>query len=257
MIEVRGITKSFGAVTALAGVDFTVQRGETFGLLGPNGAGKTTTMAVLAGLLRPDRGEVWIDGKRDPTVPAVRRCLGVAPQELAIYEELSAEENLRFFGRLFGLGGRDLAARVDEGLAFAGLEARRRDRAGTFSGGMKRRLNLACALVHGPAVLLCDEPTVGVDPQSRQHILDGIQRLRHGGLTLVYTTHHLEEAAQLCDRVAIVDRGRVLALDTVAELVRRHGDPGPDAAAASAAGGSGAGLHGVFLRLTGRELRDT
>jgi ABC-2 type transport system ATP-binding protein len=255
MIEVRGVVKSFGAVQALAGVDFTVHRGETFGLLGPNGAGKTTTMAMLAGLLRPDRGEVWIDGRRDPTSPSVRACLGIAPQELAIYEELSAEENLRFFGRLHGWCGRALAARVDEGLAFAGLEARRRDRAGTFSGGMKRRLNLACALVHDPAVLLCDEPTVGVDPQSRQHILDGIQRLRHRGLTLVYTTHHLEEAAQLCDRVAIVDGGRLLALDTVAELVRRHGDAGAQAAGNGAAGGD-AGLHGVFLRLTGRELRD-
>ena len=156
MIEVRGVVKCFGAVQALAGVDFTVHRGETFGLLGPNGAGKTTTMAMLAGLLRPDRGEVWIDGRRDPTLPSVRACLGIAPQELAIYEELSAEENLRFFGRLHGWWGSALAARVDEGLAFAGLEARRRDRAGTFSGGMKRRLNLACELVHYPAVLLCD-----------------------------------------------------------------------------------------------------
>lgn len=253
MIEVRAVEKRFGSVQALAGMEFTVRRGEAFGLLGPNGAGKTTTMLLLAGVLRPDRGEVWIDGQRDPTRPSVRRGLGVAPQGLAIYDELTAEENLRFFGKLHGWTAAALAERVANGLEFAGLTARRRDRAGTFSGGMKRRLNLACALVHDPAVLLCDEPTVGVDPQSRQHILDSLDRLRRSGLTLVYTTHHLEEAQRLCDRVAIVDRGRVLALDSVAALAEAHAADGDAAAAA----GDPVDLQRVFLRLTGRELRDS
>jgi ABC-2 type transport system ATP-binding protein len=254
MIELRGVEKRFGAVQAVAGIDFTVQRGEAFGLLGPNGAGKTTTLLLLAGVLRPDRGEVWLNGQRDPTRAVVRRCLGVAPQGLAIYDELSAEENLRFFGRLHGWSGGALAERVAQGLEFAGLETRRRDRAGTFSGGMKRRLNLACALVHDPKVLICDEPTVGVDPQSRNHILASIEQLRQDGLTLVYTTHYIEEAQRLCDRVAIVDHGKVLALDTVAGLVRAHGaEPGSPPAGSY---GDGADLQRVFMHLTGRELRD-
>ncbi len=246
MIEVRGLEKRFGAVQAVAGLDFTVQPGEAFGLLGPNGAGKTTTILMLVGVLRPDRGVVTIDGQRDPTRAAVRRCLGVAPQGLAIYDELSAEENLRFFGRLHGWSGEALGERVAWGLEFAGLQARRSDRAGTFSGGMKRRLNLACALVHDPKVLICDEPTVGVDPQSRHHILAGIEQLKRNGLTLVYTTHYIEEVQQLCDRVAIVDHGRMLALDTVPRLLAAHGGDAVDRP----------DLQHVFLRLTGRELRD-
>jgi ABC-2 type transport system ATP-binding protein len=246
MIEVRGLTKRFGAVQAVAGIDFTVQPGEAFGLLGPNGAGKTTTILMLVGVLRPDQGEVRIDGQPDPTRATVRRCLGIAPQGLAIYDELSADENLRFFGRLHGWSGKALGERVAWGLEFAGLQARRSDRAGAFSGGMKRRLNLACALVHDPKVLICDEPTVGVDPQSRHHILAGIEQLKRSGLTLVYTTHYIEEVQQLCDRVAIVDHGRVLAHDTVPQLLAAHGGDAVDRP----------DLQHVFLRLTGREMRD-
>ena len=153
----------------------------------------------------------------------MRRCLGVAPQELAIYEELTGAENLAFFGRLYGLSGARLAGRVDWGLEMAGLTERRRDRAGKYSGGMKRRLNLACALVHEPKILFCDEPTVGVDPQSRNHIFESIDALKKSGMTLVYTTHYIEEAQRLCDRVAIIDHGEVLALDSVDALITAHG----------------------------------
>ncbi|MBZ5637327.1 MAG: ABC transporter ATP-binding protein [Acidobacteriia bacterium] len=225
MIEARGLRKSFGAITAVDGVSFALHRGETFGLLGPNGAGKTTTILLLVGALSPDQGEVLVNGATDPTRPGVRRAIGVAPQSLSLYGELTAEENLAFFGRLYGLRGRVLGERVARGLAFAGLEPRRGDRVSTFSGGMQRRLNLACALVHDPPLLLLDEPTVGVDPQSRNHVFESIEALRRDGRTILYTTHYIEEAQRLCDRVAIMDHGRILALDTVDRLIERHGGP--------------------------------
>jgi len=223
MIDVRGLRKQFGALRAVDDVSFSVRPGEAFGLLGPNGAGKSTTIHMIAGVLAPDVGEVSIDGSSDPTKPAIRAQLGVAPQDLAIYEELTGEENLAFFGRLYGLSGSRLKERVGWGLEFSGLADRAKDRAGKYSGGMKRRLNLACALVHEPKVLICDEPTVGVDPQSRNHIFEGIQQLGKEGCTLLYTTHYMEEAEKLCDRVAIMDKGRVLACDTVDQLISAHG----------------------------------
>lgn len=223
MIEARSLSKRYGDVQAVDGVSFAVAAGEAFGLLGPNGAGKTTTIHMLAGALAPDAGEVTVAGERDPSRPEVRRRIGVAPQGLAIYEELTGEENLATFGRLYGLKGTALAARVDWALDFAGLTDRRKHRAGTYSGGMKRRLNLACALVHEPALLICDEPTVGVDPQSRHHVFEAIERLRAAGTTLLYTTHYMEEAQRLCDRVAIMDHGRILAVDTVDALIEQHG----------------------------------
>ncbi|RKY21005.1 MAG: ABC transporter ATP-binding protein [Planctomycetota bacterium] len=223
MIEVSQLCKRFGETCAVDGVSFRVGEGEAFGLLGPNGAGKTTTILMLVGALRPDAGQVALGGRPDPTRPEVRRIIGVAPQGLAIYPELSGQENLAFFGRVYGLSGAKLAARVDWALEFAGLSERRKDRAGSYSGGMQRRLNLACALVHEPRVLVCDEPTVGVDPQSRNHIFESLEQLRSEGLTLLYTTHYMEEAQRLCDRVAIMDHGRVLALDTVPALIERHG----------------------------------
>jgi ABC-2 type transport system ATP-binding protein len=223
MIEARGLEKRYGAVAAVDGVSFTIGSGETFGLLGPNGAGKTTTLMMLVGALAPDSGEVRIDGRGSPDDPELRRMVGVAPQGLAIYEELTAEENLAFFGRLYGLAGGRLRERVDWALEFAGLTDRRRQRASKHSGGMKRRLNLACALVHEPRILFCDEPTVGVDPQSRNHVFESIEALRAQGCTLVYTTHYMEEAQRLCDRVAIMDRGKVLALDGVSALIERYG----------------------------------
>jgi ABC-2 type transport system ATP-binding protein len=247
MIEVRDLQKRYGALRAVDGVSFTIARGETFGLLGPNGAGKTTAILMMAGALRPDGGGVAVDGKPDPMRAEVRRALGIAPQSLAIYEELTADENLTFFGRLQGLGGKRLRERVDWCLEFAQLQDRRAGRVATFSGGMKRRLNLACALVHEPKVLFCDEPTVGVDPQSRNHVFESIERLRRDGTTIVYTTHYMEEAQRLCDRVAIVDHGRVLAEGTVGELIERHGGAAlveaelrapPDAVAATALPGA-------------------
>jgi len=223
MIEARGLGKRYGDLVAVEDVSFTVARGEAFGLLGPNGAGKTTTIHMLAGVLVPDAGEVTIGGLRDPLRPETRRQVGVAPQSLAIYEDLTGEENLSLFARLYGLGGGRLRERVTWGLEFAGLTDRRRKRVHTYSGGMKRRLNLACALVHEPSVLVCDEPTVGVDPQSRNHLFESIEALSRSGTTLLYTTHYMEEAQRLCDRVAIMDKGRILALDTVEALIDAHG----------------------------------
>jgi ABC-2 type transport system ATP-binding protein len=222
-IQVHDLKKSYGTLNAVDGVSFEVARGETFGLLGPNGAGKSTTIGMIVGALRPDHGSVTVDGETDPTRPALRRRIGVAPQSLALYEEMTAEENLAFFGSLYGLSGARLRARVEWALAFAGLDDRRRDRVRTYSGGMQRRLNLVCGLIHDPPVLLMDEPTVGVDPQSRNAIFESIEALKREGRTIVYTTHYMEEAERLCDRVAIMDRGKILALDTVDGLLRAHG----------------------------------
>lgn len=224
-IVVERLGKRFGDVVAVDGVGFEVGQGETFGLLGPNGAGKTTTIGILCGLVKPDSGTVSLDGKNDPMRPDVRASLGVVPQSLALYEELTAQANLEFFGRINGLAGRKLRERVATYLELAGLTQRRRDRVATFSGGMKRRLNLVCSLLHEPAILLLDEPTVGVDPQSRNLIFDTIEKLRSAGRTILYTTHYMEEAQRLCDHVAILDHGKLLVLDTVANLIARHGGP--------------------------------
>jgi ABC-2 type transport system ATP-binding protein len=223
VIEARNLSKRYGQLQAVDGVSLTLKKGEAFGLLGPNGAGKTTLIHMLVGALVPDAGEVRVGGEPDPGRPSVRRRIGVAPQTLAIYEELTGGENLATFGRLYGLSGPALRERTDWALEFAGLTDRRRHLVKTYSGGMKRRLNLACALMHEPAVLVCDEPTVGVDPQSRNHVFESIERLRKDGLTLLYTTHYMEEAQRLCDRVAIMDHGRILAVDTVEALIQAHG----------------------------------
>jgi ABC-2 type transport system ATP-binding protein len=219
LIQVDALRKSFGSLPAVDGISFAIARNETFGLLGPNGAGKTTTLHMLAGLLRPDSGSIALSGSRGD----VRRSLGLAPQSLSLYPDLTGEENCRFFGRLYGLSGSRLKERVGHVLALAGLEERKQDRVDTYSGGMQRRLNLACALVHDPPLLLLDEPTAGVDPQSRNHLFESLEALRQQGKTLVYTTHYMEEAQRLCDRVAIMDHGRILALDTVDRLIEKHG----------------------------------
>ncbi|HYD50954.1 MAG TPA: ABC transporter ATP-binding protein [Terriglobales bacterium] len=232
--------KVFGSIVALAGLDLEVRRGETLALLGPNGAGKTTLMHLLAGITRPDSGTIAVGGD-DPTRARVRRGIGIAPQGLAIYPRLTAAENLRFFGQLYGLRGATLAAAVRQGLVLADLENRASDRAGTFSGGMKRRLNLACALIHQPRLLLLDEPTAGVDPQSRHHLFRAIASLQSAGLTLIYSTHLMEEAEQLCERVAIIDHGAVVAVGSTAEVLQHHQSPD---------------LQSLFLSLTGSELRD-
>jgi ABC-2 type transport system ATP-binding protein len=222
-IAVKKLCKRFGDIVAVDGVGFEVGRAEMFGLLGPNGAGKTTTIGILCGLVRPDGGTVRLDGKTDPMRPDVRASLGVVPQSLALYDELTAQGNLEFFGRINGLAGRRLRDRAAACLDLAGLTQRRRDRVATFSGGMKRRLNLVCSLLHEPAILLLDEPTVGVDPQSRNLIFDTIEKLRSDGRTILYTTHYMEEAQRLCDRVAILDHGKMLVVDTVANLIAQHG----------------------------------
>ncbi len=222
MLEVRDLRKSYGSTPAVAGVSFRVEAGEMFGLLGPNGAGKSTTLSIVSGLLDADAGEVLLAGqpfrssRRD-----LKHLLGIVPQDLAIYLELTARENLRFFGQLYNLSGGDLEARVDEVLAAVALSDRADDRAATFSGGMKRRLNLGAALVHRPKLLLLDEPTTGVDPQSRNHIFEEVRRLNAAGLTIVYTSHYMEEVQSLCPRVGILDHGKLIACDTVAHLLRQ------------------------------------
>jgi len=252
VLEIRGLDAAYGDVPVLSGVTLRVGAGEIVALLGPNGAGKSTTISLLVGALVPDSGEVRV-GDGDPADAATRLGIGVAPQSLALYDELSGDENLALFGRLYGLSGAKLAERVDWALAFAGLADRRRDRVKTYSGGMKRRLNMACALVHDPPVLLFDEPTVGVDPQSRNHIFEAIEQLKAGGRTILYTTHYMEEAERLCDRVAIVDHGHVIALGSPRELtealdVSHLPPPEPRKTTAT--------LEDVFVSLTGRTLRD-
>lgn len=222
MLEVRELRKCFGNKTAVDGISFRVEPGTIFGLLGPNGAGKSTTIAMMVGITKPDSGTVTVaDGS--PTDASVRNSIGIAPQSLAIYEDLSAEENLRFCARLYGLSKAEESERVAWALNLAGLGDRRTERSSRFSGGMKRRLNLACALVHHPKVVFLDEPTVGVDPQSRNFIFDAIERLRDEGLTVLYTTHYMEEAERLCDQIAIMDNGRILAAGSVNELTDRYG----------------------------------
>jgi linearmycin/streptolysin S transport system ATP-binding protein len=222
-IRIVELQKKFAELTAVAGISLDIQRGENFGLLGPNGAGKTTTLNMIVGLLRPDSGYIEIDGARDTNSAAVKKRIGTAPQSLSLYEEMTAVENLSFFGRLYGLAGKKLSERIDWTLSFSGLHDRKADMVKTFSGGMQRRLNLACALVHDPTVLLLDEPTVGVDPQSRNHIFDSIEKLNSQGTTVLYTTHYMEEAQRLCDRVAIIDKGKILAVDSVDKLIEQHG----------------------------------
>ena len=225
MIKADNLTKRYGNTIALDDVSFEVQKGETFGLLGPNGAGKTTTIKLLCGLLKPDGGKVTLDGKTDPSLVEVRLSLGVVPQALAIYEELSAQENLRFFGRIYGLSGRMLKERMRNSLEIAGLTQRSKERVSKYSGGMKRRLNMVCSLLHEPPLLLLDEPTVGVDPQSRNLIFETIEAMKKQGRTIIYTTHYMEEAQRLCDRVAILDYGKILDMDTVENLIVKHGGP--------------------------------
>lgn len=220
MLEVRDLRKNYGRTPALAGVTFKVGAGEMFGLLGPNGAGKTTLMSIISGLLAPTDGEVFLDGRPfHRSDREMRRLIGIVPQDLAIYAELSARENLRFFGQLYGLGGKTLEDRVASILNAIALADRADDRTGTFSGGMKRRLNLGAALVHEPKILLLDEPTTGVDPQSRNHIFEEVRRLNALGMTIVYTSHYMEEVQSLCPRIGIIDQGKLIACDALANLL--------------------------------------
>jgi len=243
LLECRDLRKRYGERTAVDGVSFSISAGETYGLLGPNGAGKTTTISMVCGLLRRDGGEVLLDGKpMDVGATEAKAILGLVPQDLAIYPDLTARENLRFFGRLQRLGGRELGTRVDEVLELTGLTDRADERTDAYSGGMKRRLNIGIGLLHRPRLLVLDEPTVGVDPQSRNAILSGIEDLESAGMAILYTTHYMEEAERLCDRIGIIDEGRIRAEGTRHELVALIGEKdrvslhatGPLAAAATA-----------------------
>jgi ABC-2 type transport system ATP-binding protein len=307
LIRVETLAKKYGDKTAVDGISFAVAAGEIYGLLGPNGAGKTTTLSMIAGLLAPDSGRITLDGVDLAAEPIrCKRLLGVVPQEVALYEELSALENLRFWGGLYGLRGRALGEAVERALARVELAGRARDPVKTYSGGMKRRLNLALGLVHSPRAVLLDEVTVGIDPQARASILDVVREAAGAGTAVLYTTHYLEEAERLCDRIGIVDHGRLLAEGTLDELKAQLGEQevvtlsgrfAPEAARAAldglpevrvisadegriaftAGGGGAAGLLGaiygkglaidrvaieppslntLFLKLTGRELRD-
>ena len=220
MLTLASITKRYGSITALDNVSLDVAPGEFFGLLGPNGAGKSTLMSLVAGLRPPDSGTIVVNGA-SITMAAVdaRRGLGLVPQAIALFTELTAEENLRIFGELQGLRGAELTTRVDEALAAVQLEDRRRSLVKTFSGGMQRRLNLVAALLHRPKLLLCDEPTVGVDPQSRNAIFEYLEHLNRSGVTIIYSTHYMEEAERLCSRIAIIDHGKILALGSLGELL--------------------------------------
>jgi ABC-2 type transport system ATP-binding protein len=224
-IEASNLAKQFKEIKAVNGVSFRVEAGEIFSLLGPNGAGKSTTISMLSGLLAPSRGEASIAGHSIRTASsAARSALGVVPQDIALYGDLSARENLVFWGKMYGLRGRQLNQRVDEVLEMIGLTDRQKGRVDTFSGGMKRRVNIGVALLHKPEVVIMDEPTVGIDPQSRRHILDSVIELNRQGMTVLYTTHYMEEAEELSNHIAIMDQGSIIACGTHSELVQLVGE---------------------------------
>ena len=308
MLKVENLRKTFGDLVAVDEVSFEAEPGRVYGLLGPNGAGKTTTISMLCGLLRPDRGKAWVGGIDVWSQPVeAKRLLGFVPQEIVLYGNLSGMQNLKFWGGLYGLSGSRLKRRAEEILELVGLQDRARDRISTYSGGMKRRLNLGAGLMHSPKILLLDEPTVGIDPQAREHLLGVVKQLAEDGATVVYTSHYLDEVERLCDEITIIDEGKVLAAGTLHELrklvghgrvVILHGrmDAGLLDQALEDLGGAKRvtsddhqamiavephlsapalmsrlyehkidvsemsirepDLHGVFLALTGRELRD-
>ncbi len=223
MLSVRGLRKSFGARIAVDSVGFAIAAGEIYGLLGPNGAGKTTSISMIAGILARDDGEITIDGINIDAGPPARALIGIVPQAITLYLDLTARENLDFWGRMYDLRGDTLRTRVEEALSAVGLTPRADDIASTYSGGMQRRLNLACGILHRPKLLILDEPTVGVDPQSRSAIFDLVERLRDEGTAILYTTHYMEEAERLCARIGIIDAGKLIAEGTRSELVANLG----------------------------------
>ncbi len=225
ILEVHNLVKKYGDFTAVNGISFDIQEGEIFSLLGPNGAGKTTTISVLSTLYAPSGGEASVGGYSLARQPMeVRKLIGVVPQDLALYDDLTARENLSFWGQMYNLSGRALATRIDEVLEQIGLKDKASQRIRTYSGGMKRRVNIGVGLLHRPRLLFMDEPTVGIDPQSRRAILDSVKELNHQGMTVLYTTHYMEEAQELSNRVGIIDHGELIALGTQAELTRQVGE---------------------------------
>lgn len=248
-VDVQRLVKTFGRHEAVKGVSFTIGRGEIFGLLGPNGAGKSTTINMMCGYLQPTAGDAIIGGfSITREARRVKSIIGVVPQEIALYKDLTSLENLEFFGKIYNLSAQERKQRAEELLHFVGLYERRKEAVKTFSGGMQRRINMAVALMHQPGFLLMDEPTVGVDPQSRENIFETIEKLRDQGTTILYTTHYMEEAERLCNHIAIMDEGRIIALGTLEDLLalrdqtrevqRPHG------------------LQELFIQLTGKTLRD-
>ncbi len=225
ILEVKELVKKYGDFTAVNGISFEIMEGEIFSLLGPNGAGKTTTISMLSTLYVPTSGEATVGGHSITKEPmAVRNLIGVVPQDLALYEDLTARENLTFWGQMYGLSGKALKIRVEEVLEQIGLTDRAKERVKAYSGGMKRRVNIGVGLLHKPRLLFMDEPTVGIDPQSRRAILDSVKDLNKQGMTVLYTTHYMEEAEELSDRVGIVDHGELIALGTQAELTKQVGE---------------------------------
>ena len=225
ILEAHHLVKKFGELTAVNDISFEIEQGTIFSLLGPNGAGKTTTISMLSTLISPTSGDATVDGHsitRDPM--AVKRAIGVVPQEIALYEDLTALENLNFWGQMYGLSGKALATRVDEVLEQVDLKDRAKERIKTYSGGMKRRVNIAAGLLHKPRLLFMDEPTVGIDPQSRRSILESVKLLQKAGMTVLYTTHYMEEAQELSDRVGIIDHGQLIAIGTQKELTAQVGE---------------------------------
>lgn len=250
LIEIKGLSKQYDSLKAVDNVSFEVMDGEVFGLLGPNGAGKSTLIAMLTTLLKPDSGEIIINGFNLSTQQSeIKKILGLVPQEIALYPTLTARENLMFWGRMYGLKGTLLKERVDEALDIAGLMDRAKQRIDSYSGGMKRRINIAAALLHRPRILIMDEPTVGIDPQSRNHILETVLKLNRDGMTVIYTSHYMEEVEFLCSKVAIMDHGKIIAKGSKEELKRSIGDTDTINIEQS-------NLESVFLQLTGRALRD-
>lgn len=245
LLTIRDLHYCYGERVAVDSLSFEIGRGQIFGLLGPNGAGKTTAISCIAGLLASWTGTMEFESKPFRAANSIddRRRIGFVPQELAIYPNLTAEENLNFFAKLCGVPKSERADGVNRNLELAGLIDRRKDLVCTFSGGMKRRLNLAVGLMHSPPLVLLDEPTVGVDPQSRNHVFDTLLRLKAEGYSLLYTTHYMEEAQRLCDVIAIMNAGQIMAVGTARELAEQIGEPDAD-------------LERVFLHLTGRSLRD-
>jgi len=220
MLKVENLYKNYGNIRAVDGISFEVKRGEVFGLLGPNGAGKSTTISIISTLIPPTRGEIIFEGESILKNPKnIRQKLGVVPQDIALYPTLSGYENLRFWGNLYGLKGQELKQRINETANIIGLHERLKDKVEKYSGGMKRRLNIGAALLHMPDLLIMDEPTVGIDPQSRSHILDTVLKLNDRGITIIYTTHYMEEAENLCSRICIMDEGKIIASGTQQELV--------------------------------------
>lgn len=248
-VEVQHLVKTFGKHEAVKDVSFTIGTGEIFGLLGPNGAGKSTTINMMCGYLEPTAGDTLIGGRSmSREARKVKRVIGVVPQEIALYKDLNSLENLKFFGEIYGLSRRECLERGQKLLHFVGLYERRKDPVKSFSGGMQRRINMAIALMNEPTFLMMDEPTVGVDPQSREHIFDTIEQLRDQGTTILYTTHYMEEAERLCNRIAIMDEGKIIALGTLEQLLalreRNREVQRPH------------GLQELFIQLTGKTLRD-